>query len=43
MEEKNAELLQYISEMVLIISTGDEEADQASIELVAESIHSRAV
>ena len=43
MEEKNAELLQYISEMVLIISTGDEEADQASIELVAESIYSRAV
>ena len=35
--------MEYISEMVLLISTGNEDVDNENIELVAENIHTKAV
>lgn len=40
---QNEELQEYISEMLLLISTGDEEADMANVELISENIHTKAV
>ena len=40
---EEAELQEYISEMLLLISTGDDEVDLANIELVADNIHTKAV
>ena len=37
------ELMSYISEMLVLISTGDDVADLANIELVANNIHQKAV
>ena len=37
-EAQNAELKEYISEMVLMISTGKEEVDKANIDVVADGI-----
>ena len=37
------ELRLYISDLLLIISTGDEEADMANIELVADNVHAKTV
>lgn len=35
-------MLKYICEMLSMITTGDEEQDAASIEVLADSVHSRA-
>ena len=40
---EEAELQEYISEMLLLISSGDDEVDSANIELVADNIHTKAV
>ena len=37
------ELRLYISDLLLIISTGDEEADMANIEMVADNVHAKTV
>lgn len=42
-DEKQAELENYICEMLLMISTGDDELDMQSIEVVAVNIHTKAV
>ena len=41
-EKQQAELLGYISEILCTISTGDEEKDFESIEVVADSVHAKA-
>jgi len=43
MESQDAELREYISQMLLMISTGNDEVDQANIELVATNIHTKAL
>ena len=42
-EEQQMELLEYISEMLNMISSGDDTIDAASIEVVADTVHARAV
>ena len=37
------ELLEYISEMLNMISSGDDTIDAASIEVVADTVHARAI
>ena len=37
------ELRLYISDLLLIISTGDEEADMANIEIVADNVHAKTI
>ena len=37
------ELRLYISDLLLIISTGDEEADMANIEMVADNVHAKTI
>ena len=41
-EKQQAELLGYICEILCTISTGDEEKDFESIEVVADSVHAKA-
>lgn len=43
MESQDVELREYISQMLLMISTGNDEVDQANIELVATNIHTKAL
>ena len=42
-EEQQMELLEYISEMLNLISSGDDTVDAASIEVVADTVHARAI
>lgn len=42
-ENENQELLEYIGEMVQLISTGKDEVDQQNIELIAGNIHAKAL
>ena len=37
------ELKAYIIEMLLLITTGDEEADMANIEMAASNIHTKSI
>lgn len=39
----NEELREYITEMVLLISSGDEAADEAAIDMAAHNIHAKSV
>lgn len=43
MDNQDAELREYISQMLLLISTGDNKAYQTNIELVATNIHNKAM
>ena len=43
MEGQDAELREYISQMLLMISTGNDQVDQTNIELVATNIHDKAM
>mmetsp|Transcript_4912 Transcript_4912/g.6005 ORF Transcript_4912/g.6005 Transcript_4912/m.6005 type:complete len:88 (+) Transcript_4912:145-408(+) len=40
---ENTELRDYISEMLLLITTGVESTDMANIEIVADNIHTKTV
>ena len=43
MQNQDAELKEYISQMLLLISTGNEKADMTNIELVASNIQDKAL
>ena len=43
LEAENDELMEYISEMLMMISSGEENADLANIELVADNILAKSV
>ena len=40
--EGQAELMVYISEMIVLITTGDDEKDSENIEMLADNIHQKA-
>ena len=42
-DQQQAELLAYITDVLNTIATGDEEKDQQAIEAVADNVHSKAV
>lgn len=42
-EQNNTELIEYISEMLKLISSGKDDIDNHHIDLVAENIHAKAL
>ena len=43
LDDSQIELREYIGEMLLLITTGDEDVDMANIEMIADNIHAKAV